>query len=265
MIKNPRNDPRNEPSDNPFLSDSQIEKVPALPVPAVSSAPVCYALITEPIKHIYSIYGLVMTLVQIVTPWTEASAVEHNTRLGYVGTFPCGIIPSSAPSNVVRNLQLYLEKNWDREEGQCSIEGTECAVVKGFSSYPNVQADHDPELQRKHTLNFEGSSLRNALHHIKCFSLLASWAKDEAESSLATLSLGRDEFPLKLLKAHVLLNSIETFSSTCFGIHRDCEDVGAKAVLCTVVVKLTADEHDEPPSKMQVLFVFTYVLHIPCI
>ena len=115
--------------------------------------------------------------------------------------------------------------------------------VQGYASYGKTLSDHDEEQQRTHTLLFTHALLP------VCRTFIPGFA--DMETRLARWCHERFGTTVSLWFAHGLRQSPETLKSTGFDVHQDTEEFSFIAY--TVVVKLTADEPDEPPSAMTVV------------
>ena len=97
--------------------------------------------------------------------------------------------------------------------------------------------------QQKHTLLVNQSWLPDFRRHVTGFK--------EIEDELIRIISEKFGVVVELFYAHGLRQSPETLRSTGFDVHQDTEDF--EFIKYTVVVKLTADEPNEPCSKMAVV------------
>ena len=120
------------------------------------------------------------------------------------------------------------------------VNGRKC---EGYSTYPKTILEYNSAEQQKHTLLVNQSWLPDFRRHVAGFK--------EIEDELIRIISEKFGVVVELFYAHGLRQSPETLRSTGFDVHQDTEDF--EFIKYTVVVKLTADEPNEPCSKMAVV------------
>ena len=177
---------------------------------------------------------------------------EFNLKLEPAIKAGSGVKATIVDSAHAAACAAFLQQQW-RGSARLGLTGiylggTQC---QGYASYPKTLLVHDAEEQASHTLLISSALL--PLYREKCPGFEAM-----EQQLVAWLA---EEFGVvaELANGHVLRQSQATLRSTGFGVHQDTED--DDSILFTVVVKLTADEDEEPPSAMRVLaagFDFEY-------
>ena len=156
-----------------------------------------------------------------------------------------GVESLSVPQPMAVSLDKFLKDNW-HDNGMKLQSGT---LVRGYTSYENVDEPHDPAQQGKHTLLLTGAMLELANIELPGF-------KEINEFLLAYLEQ-RMGIRYALSHAHVLRQGPRT--QTVFLSHQDL-DTNPKTEQ-SIVVKVTPDGDGEPPSRMTVVgaaFPFEY-------
>ena len=131
-----------------------------------------------------------------------------------------------------------MEENWGPKA--LMVNGRKC---EGYSTYPKTILEYNSAEQQKHTLLVNQSWLPDFRRHVAGFK--------EIEDELIRIISEKFGVVVELFYAHGLRQSPETLRSTGFDVHQDTEDF--EFIKYTVVVKLTADEPNEPCSKMAVV------------
>ena len=131
-----------------------------------------------------------------------------------------------------------METNWGPKA--LMVNGRKC---EGYSTYPKTILEYNSAEQQKHTLLVNQSWLPDFRRHVAGFK--------EIEDELIRIISEKFGVVVELFYAHGLRQSPETLRSTGFDVHQDTEDF--EFIKYTVVVKLTADEPNEPCSKMAVV------------
>lgn len=184
----------------------------------------------------------------IIAAWEEEQCAAHNQRvepsigdgsgssLNRTGVETAQVAVADADA-----CARFLQQQW--LDGALVLPNQRGFKIRGYSTYAKTLDAHDSEEQRTHTLLFTPATLPVLRVHVPGFEAI--------EGELALWLLSRFDTFVELHSAHALRQSPETLKSTTFGVHQDTED--EPSILYTVVVKLTADAPEEPPSEMRVV------------
>ena len=190
--------------------------------------------------------------VRMCTPVDTDPRREFNLQLEPAIKAGSGVKATVVDSAHAAACAAFLQQQWlgSARLGLTGIYlgGTQC---QGYASYPKTLLAHDAEEQASHTLLISSALL--PLYRDKCPGFEAM------EQQLVVWLAEEFGVVAELANGHALRQSQATLRSTGFGVHQDTED--DDSILFTVVVKLTADEDEEPPSAMRVLaagFDFEY-------
>ena len=150
-----------------------------------------------------------------------------------------GVVALHVDSGAAARCAAYLHAHW--HDGRLAMPGGRSC--HGYALYGKTLSEHDAAQQAANTLLIANSQLAAVRAHVPGF--------EEMERELAHWVQVRYGTVVDLFYAHGLRQSPETLSSTGFAVHQDTEDYDF--IEYTVVVKLTPDALDEPPSAMRVI------------
>ena len=150
-----------------------------------------------------------------------------------------GVVSLDVDEEQAHKCAEHLQAHWT-DGGLKLTERTTCF---GYATYDKTLSAQDAEQQRLHTLLFTNTLLPSARRNVPGFFAM--------EKQLSSWLQKRYDTVVELYSAHGLRQSPHTLQSTGFDVHQDTEDFDD--IEYTIVVKLTADEADEPPSAMCVV------------
>ena len=153
-----------------------------------------------------------------------------------------GVVACRVDCAHARMCAEYLQEFW--RDGALPLgNGSGKTSCTGFTTYGKTLDSHDGKQQSLDTLLITNSLLPTAFKHLPGFEMMAKSLGEWLHERFGTV--------VELFFAHGLRQAPHTLKTTGFDIHQDTEEFDF--IEYTVVVKLTADELDEPPSAMRVV------------
>ena len=175
--------------------------------------------------------------------------VAHNQRLQPPKISESGVTPWQVPENHAQECAKYLKENWTRSGRgglQLCAAGARTSkpfMLTGFNLYNKTLGEFDAIKQPLHTLLVTNDLLPMVRNRLPGFHAIERVLVEWLQQRFGTR--------VELWEAHGLRQGPETKDSASFSIHQDTEEY--PEVLYTVVVKLTPDGPEEPPSAMHIV------------
>ena len=161
-----------------------------------------------------------------------------------------GVVATSVPRESAAACATYLRQ--PGVGGRLALQhGTKSCF--GYTTYGKVLAAHDSEQQRTHTLLITHPLLPLVRDEVPGFAAIEEFLVGWLHAQYGTV--------VELYFAHGLRQSPHTLKSTGFDVHQDVEDFAF--IEYTVVVKLTPDQPEEPPSQMRIVGAPRYFSYGP--
>jgi len=152
---------------------------------------------------------------------------------------PSGVVTYHVSPADANKLVSFLRTNWNGPQ----LTLTSGKTVYGWRGYGKTLEPQDAEQQAMNSLLLTHALIPAVREHLPGFHAI--------ELALTAWLNERFSTDVELFYAHGLRQSPKTLKSTGFDVHQDTEDFDL--IEYTVVVKLTADNANEPASKMRVV------------
>ena len=156
------------------------------------------------------------------------------------------VVGMAAPAEAARRCLAYLDAKWSAGRLELPpVAGCRSRHIRGFTTYEHTAGRHNRAEQGKNTIVVDGDVLPLVRAGLPGFLDMEDYAATWLRNFYRLGAL-----PVLVL-SHVLRQGPATLGSTTFAEHRDNEE--NRAVAFSVIVKLSHDADDSPPSRMRLV------------